>query len=75
MNVLSKTFEMEEPLGNPHTGFVQITGNPHIDSSKLTWLNTDLGNYKGIPHAKKEACKQKQAKLAKEEEELRDYYN
>jgi len=75
MNVLSKTFEMEEPVGNPHTGFVQITGNPHVVSSKLTWLNADLGNYKGIPHAKKAACKQKQAKLDNEEQELRDYYD
>ena len=75
MNVLSKTFEMEEPVGTPHTGFVQITGNPQIDSSKLTWLNADLGNYKGIPHAKKSACKQKQARLDKEEQELRDYYD
>jgi hypothetical protein len=67
MNVLSKTFEMEEPVGTPHTGFVQIIGNPKLDSSKLTWLNTDLGNYKGIPHAKKAVCKQKQAKLDKED--------
>ena len=75
MNTLSKTFEMEEPIGAPHTGFVQITGNPHVDSSRLTWLNSDLGNYKGIPHTPKPVCRQKQAILDKESQEAWDDFD